>query len=557
MQNLLSKLLEPKTNGPQIAEVLISLIGVKISNSTLIKEIEEHPNYPSLLSISDVLTNYGVDNIGIKFDIAKINSLPSPFITQLQGEKSDTLFFTVVKEIKDSLIVLYDPEKHKWAKLSFAEFKERCSRVALLVEVEDGAGEPDYKVIRKKEKKKEIINYAKIFILPAIVAVGAITTLVNYGLNSLLPVVYCAITIIGASTSLLLLLYELDIHNPLLQQICTSGKKVNCGKVLRSKGSNIFGVSWSSIGFSYFMGIIFLLIFTGINNTITLYVVSWINTVAVFYIMFSIFYQWRVAKQWCVICLCVQAILALQFLTVISGEWHQLSNFHIAFQQMILSVITTFTIPFLATQLLIPALQKAKESKRNYNELQKLKHNRQVFETILKKQKHLINNPDGLGIFLGKESATHKLIKVCNPYCNPCSRAHKPMEELLENNADIQIQILFTASNTDGDIKTPPVKHLLAIAEKNDETVLKKALDDWYLAKTKDYEAFALKYPMNDELKNQEEKIVAMKAWCNQAVIAYTPMFFISTKDENEDKISYYQLPEIYNVTDLKYFFSS
>ena len=137
MQNLLSKLLEPKTNGPQIAEVLISLIGVKISNSTLIKEIEEHPNYPSLLSISDVLTNYGVDNIGIKFDIAKINSLPSPFITQLQGEKSDTLFFTVVKEIKDSLIVLYDPERHKWAKLSFAEFKERCSRVALLVEVED------------------------------------------------------------------------------------------------------------------------------------------------------------------------------------------------------------------------------------------------------------------------------------------------------------------------------------------------------------------------------------------------------------------------------------
>ena len=131
------------------------------------------------------------------------------------------------------------------------------------------------------------------------------------------------------------------------------------------------------------------------------------------------------------------------------------------------------------------------------------------------------------------------------------------MEELLENNPDVQIQILFTASNIEGDIKTPPVKHLMAIAEKNNETIVKKALDDWYLAETKDYESFALKYPMNGELDKQEEKIVVMKDWCDKAVIAYTPMFFVSLKDENEDKINYYQLPEIYNVADLKYFFSS
>ncbi len=46
MQNLLIRLLEPKTNEPQMPEVLLSLLNVKIPNSILIKEIEEHPNYP-------------------------------------------------------------------------------------------------------------------------------------------------------------------------------------------------------------------------------------------------------------------------------------------------------------------------------------------------------------------------------------------------------------------------------------------------------------------------------------------------------------------------------
>ena len=557
MQNLLIKLLEPKTNGPQMVEVLISLLNVKISNSTLIKEIEEHPNYPSLLSISDILTAYGVDNIGIKFDIAKIAGLPLPFITQLQGQKSFDLFFTVVKEVRNNTVVLYDPEKYKWTDISFEEFREKCSRVALLVEAEDGAGESDYRIKRKEERKKEIINYAKIFSIPAIFALAVITTFLNYGWNSLFPVTYCALTLIGTGIAALIVFYELDIYNPLLQQICSSGKKVNCGTVLRSKGSKIFGISWSSIGFSYFMGLLLLSLFTGINNAVALYISSLLSSTTVFYVIFSIFYQWRVAKQWCVLCLFVQAILILQFILVSIAGWQNLSISYDSVQHLMLPALITFTIPFLVTQIVIPALQRAKESKRNYNELQKLKHNRQVFETILKKQKQLTEPPAGLGIFLGNESASHKLIKVCNPYCGPCSRAHKPMEELLENNPDVQIQILFTASNIEGDIKTPPVKHLMAIAEKNNETIVKKALDDWYLAETKDYESFALKYPMNGELDKQEEKIVVMKDWCDKAVIAYTPMFFVSLKDENEDKINYYQLPEIYNVADLKYFFSS
>lgn len=161
----------------------------------------------------------------------------------------------------------------------------------------------------------------------------------------------------------------------------------------------------------------------------------------------------------------------------------------------------------------MPALQKAKEGKRLNIELQKLKHNRQIFEALLHKQKQVKENPDGLGISLGNPNGAYKLIKVCNPYCGPCAKAHIPIEELLHNNPDVQIRILFTATNKEGDIAAPPVKHLLAIAEKNDESIIKQALDDWYLAENKNYEAFAAKYPMNGELKQQEAKIETMKNW--------------------------------------------
>jgi hypothetical protein len=145
---------------------------------------------------------------------------------------------------------------------------------------------------------------------------------------------------------------------------------------------------------------------------------------------------------------------------------------------------------------------------------------------------------------------------VCNPYCGPCAKAHSPIEELLHNNPDVQVQIIFTATNDKNDIKAAPVKHLLAIAEKGNEETVKQALDDWYLADKKDYVAFAAKYPMNGELQKQVEKIEAMREWCEKAKITSTPTFFVSLPSTSEDgqSESFHQLPEMYSVADLRYF---
>lgn len=150
-----------------------------------------------------------------------------------------------------------------------------------------------------------------------------------------------------------------------------------------------------------------------------------------------------------------------------------------------------------------------------------------------------------MGIVVGNPNAQNEIIKVCNPYCGPCAKAHPELEQILKQNADVKVRIIFTASGEEDDLKTAPVQHLLAIQEKYGMDVVNQALDDWYLADKKDYETFAQKYPMNGELIQQKEKIYAMRDWCDAMKIRATPTIFINGAE----------LPDIYRISELKNFY--
>lgn len=556
MRHIFGTLIEHKLNQPEsVARQLVKLLQVNISQSTLKKEIEEHPDYPSLLSISDVLNDYGIENLTAKFDPVRYTDLPTPFITQIHGDKNNTASFTVVKEIDAGFARFLDPGRNQWTSLPIGDFLQRSSGIVLLAEAGEEAGEKNYERKVRRERTVMYTQYFIAFLIPTILFSASISIFIQHGVAALLPFLFAVFTMTGGIICVLLLWYEVDQFSPVLQQICSPRKKVNCRAVLQSKGSKIAGVKWSTIGFCYFTGMLLLLLFLGIGNPLALVVVSWVNIMAVPYVIFSVYYQWRVAKQWCSLCLGIQALLILQLITAMLGDWHSLLPFSAIVQTLSSSIPVAFAIPILIVIILLPALQKSQEGRRSHTELQKLKRNRHVFEALLKKQKELIADPNELGILLGNPNASFKLIKVCNPYCGPCANAHKSMEALLQNNPNLQIQILFTATNTENDVKAAPVKHLLAIAANNTEVKVRQALEDWYLAEKKDYDVFAAKYPMDGELNKQSEKIEAMSKWCSEVGIVFTPTFFVSIPNDH-GTTTYYQLPKIYRINDLKYFIS-
>jgi protein-disulfide isomerase len=204
--------------------------------------------------------------------------------------------------------------------------------------------------------------------------------------------------------------------------------------------------------------------------------------------------------------------------------------------------IVSFLLPiffWVATKKVYTNAIRAEDYRKKVSQF---KYNKEIFNSLLAKQKAISSSTEGLGITIGNPSAKNTIIKVCNPYCAPCSKAHPIIDELLEQNEDVKVQILFTAKD-DNSIPAKTVKHLMALYAKGDQQQICKALDDWYRADKKNYEVFAIKYLLNGELEKQGEKLQAMSQWCEETDITFTPTFFING----------YRLPGIYSIEDLKY----
>ena len=553
----LTKLLNPLQHCEDAAANLLKYLKLPFTRSYLKKALLEHPDYPSLLSISDVLgSDYNVANVALKMQREQIlaeQGITAPFIIHIQNSKAGTVF-AVVTAFSEDHIELYDPVAQKVKQLSPKDFDAIYRGTLLAVEAEENAGEKEYEQHRKEEERWRVMHYFLAFCLPVLTFLTCILVITSHQSDAVVsPVLFTVLTLSGCIVSTLLLWNEVDQYNPALKQICQAGKKVNCSAILNSKAATIFGLSWSSIGFTYFAGMLIVLLVAGLTNAPALLLLSWINIGALPYVLFSIYYQWQVAKQWCLLCLLVQGLLLLQFITALAGGFHTL----LAFNQLSiitwLGVITAFGFAFTATQVLIPALQKAKEARQKTIELQRLKHNPQIFEALLGKQKVIEKPAADFGITTGNPTGRFKLIKVCNPYCGPCARAHPVMEALAESNGELCLQILFTATDDEKDIKKAPVSHLLAIAAQGDKVLTQKALDDWYNAPVKEYDTFAAKYPMNGALRQQDAKIKQMKEWCDTVSIGFTPTFFVCL-DTRDPDAGFYQLPEMYTVADLNYF---
>ena len=349
---------------------------------------------------------------------------------------------------------------------------------------------------------------------------------------------YTILKIAGLATGILLLWFEVDQYNPTLQSFCSGGKKVNCNTVLGSKYASVFNgnLSLSLAGFSYFLGTLAYLIISGFSTSSTaLLAVLSFTTLPV--IIGSVYYQAVVIKQWCKFCIVLQSVLAAEIVVAFTGNFY---GYGMALETLPL-LFTLLLAPVVGWKFIKPLLEKEKKANLYQRSLKKIKNNPDVLKGLLARSRQITTPVEGLGILLKSATAKYTIIKVCNPYCGPCAKAHPVLEELVSNGI-INLQILFTASPSDKDRTATPVKHFLAIDAKGDHTITQGALDTWYTTDKKDYKAFAEQYPMNGELEQQHDKIKAMRNWCDAEKITHTPTIFIDG----------YELPAEYRVADLK-----
>ncbi|REG84551.1 vitamin K epoxide reductase family protein [Algoriphagus antarcticus] len=507
---------------------LLGSLRVPHTQQFLKEKILTHPQYPSLLSLSDTLEEYRVESLAAKLGPGRLDELPLPGIVQVS--LADGTYFNVITAVSESGITLFD-EKGRLKDMPRLDFLKSWTGVCLLVEAGEDAAEPE---INQKIRDQRVIKGV------AMVCAVSLLLWLGFGIvengTSGLYLFYFMLKLLGLSISGILLWYQQDKENPTLQKFCSGGKSVDCNSVLDSKTFHLLDgrINPSLLALAYFFAGTGLL---GGSAFSAITLLAWLSLATIPVVIYSFYYQAMVIKKWCRFCLLIQGVLVLEVLAVLGGGF-LVSGVDVI---VVSSLLLLFTGVILGGILIKPMLGLQDKVYKTKRELSKLKSNKAMFELSLSRSKKIQDEPQGLGILLKGKNPKYKVIKVCNPYCGPCSSIHPVLESLFEK-GNIDLQILFTPGNGD-EQKEKTVRHLLAIESKGNSKLTRQALDDWYGAEKKDYQEFAAKYPMNGELTLQEEKIKLMEDWCKKENISFTPTLFVNGCE----------LPEDYTVDYLKY----
>ncbi len=527
----------------------LKLLNVKVNKATVDETLQSHPDWPSLLCISDSLHKWNVPNAAGRIDLrgeAEVNSLndlPLPFIAHINDREYPLAIVTGIENGNVRCL----PKGYSGGDITIPleEFQKRWDGVYLIAEPATNAGEKKYAANKRQQIIRQLLPTALLTAFIFFFTQNLINGVETLAIKAWPVYLQFLLLLAGVIVTALLLWYEVDKNNPALKKVCTGIVKGNCDAILNSKQAKLFSwLSWSEAGFFYFTGSLLALVFANTHLAAAIAFLSWLSLLALPYTVFSIYYQWRVAKQWCVLCLVVQVLLIMGALHSI--YFYQLPSIDVVPLSFYLVVVFFFLLPALAWYAVKPSLLNLQKGKTQKREYLRLKFNTELFETLLHKQKKIAVSANGLGIVLGNENAKHEIIKVCNPYCGPCSKAHPEIEKIIEENTDVKARIIFTATNDEKDHSAKPVKHFLAIAALGNNKKTKQALDDWYSADKKEYQIFANKYPVNGEMKHQAEKLESMSKWCNEIEVHVTPTIFVNGN----------QLPDAYSIGDLQYFLS-
>ncbi len=158
----------PMPHAAQVVYYLLQLLKVPVTKTNLRNELAEHPDFSSLLSISDILKGYGVDNIAVRLNTQRFTELPLPFLAHMKNSRSRRDFFVIVNKVENGRINLYDPETQKKSWISTEEFEKHYNGTVLAVEAVENAKEKDYEKNAIDERKKNRVTLLFVLLVPLV-----------------------------------------------------------------------------------------------------------------------------------------------------------------------------------------------------------------------------------------------------------------------------------------------------------------------------------------------------------------------------------------------------
>lgn len=501
----------------------------KVNLKELKLQLLSHPSYPSLHSVTGVLSHLGIDNLALEvpIDMYTLEQTPNNFISLTQDRR-----FMMVSRAGDDFELLLE-NKEKEIK-SAADFLKDWSGIVVAMTIDDDKSLPTNK------DPDHTLSYS-IYTLTGLVLIGFFIGLKPGWWQSL----HICLAFAGLMISVLIVNSELGLKSKVVETFCGSGESTGCNEILNSKGAQLFGfLKLSDLSIIYFSGLVIswlLVLLSGKTDS----VIILLSVLAIPITLYSIYNQYFVVKKWCPLCLGIVAVLWLQFGSLlISGGNFKNTSLNSGADVALFSFLLAASI----WMFVRPLLNEGQVLQKLKIEHYKFKRNFDVFLSLLDNGIHL--NPtlptlDAKEIVLGKIHANVHILLVTSPQCFYCKSAHKDLEKVLDNNSnEINLTVRFNVNAKDKEsIGNRICSRLLELNATQTPEVLLKAMREAY-AEDANLQKWLLDWgePVNHE--KYSSVLIKQQEWCIEKGVHFTPAVFVNGKE----------FPKAYQRTDLSYF---
>jgi protein-disulfide isomerase len=502
---------------------------INVDKSEYEFQMQSHPDYPSLLAISDTLNFFNIKTFGARIGFEDLDNLPDRFIAHLNTELSaPQLYF--IERIGNQFFYTNDKKPLEIAK---KELEKRWTGIVLLIEKSEN------EEILKSNRSNWSLALQTIALLLFALALSQFE--MDY-----ISKIFLVFPILGLLFSIAALKDLFGTKSELLNNFCNITASTSCATVVGSIKWKIFKiVNFSDLSMVFFASQFLGLLISLFSGDAATYFIHQKGLLlgAIPVLLLSVYYQKFVEKKWCPICLVI--------ITIILLELGYLLVFQVSDLVVSMPSVIVFGLVFVSVIIAWAALRRLLTQQKELKEFQlgsvRFARNYTVFKNSLLASEKVNYQTLSLGnLIVGNGNANLKITIVSNPFCGYCAAAHILIEEILKKHKDnicINIHFNFNIERNDEQSEKLHQKLVRIYYDKGQEMFM-KALHDWFENKDESKLVVSENSVINDCKINE---ILSEQYSMNQANnVSFTPTIIINQ----------YQFPKMYDRKDLTHFIS-
>lgn len=474
-------------------------------------QIKSHPDYPSLLSITDTLTFFNIENGALHVDSHDLELLPDNFVTFFNDGTENTGLYFMEKK-KGSY---FYSRNNSPVGISEKDLKSNWHGIVLLIENS------------KIENPRHTSKFDWQWLLPALCATLLVLNFLNSTEDNVTKLFFI-FPILGILFSIASLKDLFGTDNKLINSFCNLTPSTNCTTIINSKKWKIFElINFSDLSIIFFTSQFFgQITFLLEGNTAHFFV---IQKIALFcsipFLLLSLYYQKFKEQKWCPICLAISVIIIIElvYIAYYKNYFLELNKDAIIQTGLIFATLTFIWL------LLKKILTQHKDLKEFHLKGNRFMRNYDVFKNTLTasvsiEKTSLVSEK----ILLGNFNAPLVITMITSPFCKYCDETFTIINNILQKHPNqVCFDVRFNYNNAFNDPKSKTIhqKLISSYFDKGPDFFL-KTLDHWFKNKNeKDLDGIEI----SKEETLKIDKILNEQFYWNQKNdFTYTPEILVN-----------------------------